>query len=278
MVSSKSNRIIATPSQYAKKHYLYVQEVGTLKSLSPHISRRDNLVSYLFFIVTKGSGTLYHKGQEYTLQTGDCIFLNCRDEYAHESSVEHPWELSWVHFYGNEMETYYKNYIDQNKEQLFHPDDISVFQDTLSAIHIAQSKQDSLTEISCHKYLTDLLFFLFTRQESDAKDVPFIQDKLCQVKNYLDESYGKNISLDELSSLFFISKFHLSREFKRIYGITIGNYLLNKRLSAAKKQLRFTDDPVDSISNSCGFADAGYFIKVFKKAEGMTPNQYRKKW
>ena len=115
MASSKSNRIIATPSQYAKEHYLYVQEVGTLQSLSPHISKRDNLSSFLFFIVTKGSGTLYYKGQEQTLQTGDCIFINCQEEYAHESSIEHPWELSWVHFYGQEMESFYKNYIDHNQ-------------------------------------------------------------------------------------------------------------------------------------------------------------------
>lgn len=278
MISSKSNRIIATPSQYARKHYLYVQEVGTLQSLSPHISKRNNLASYLFFIVTKGSGTLYYKNQEFTLQTGDCIFLNCKEEYAHESSVEHPWELSWVHFYGNEMESFYQNYIDQNREQLFHPDDISDFLNILSEIYTAQTRQDSYTEISCHKYLTDLLFTLFTRQEHLPKETQSITDKLIQVKNYLDESYGQNISLDHLSSLFFISKFHLSREFKRIYGITIGNYLLNKRLSAAKKQLRFTNDQIDTISNSCGFVDAGYFIKVFKKSEGMTPNQYRKKW
>lgn len=278
MASSKSNRIIATPSQYAKEHYLYVQEVGTLQSLSPHISKRDNLSSFLFFIVTKGSGTLYYKGLEQTLQTGDCIFINCQEEYAHESSIEHPWELSWVHFYGQEMESFYKNYIDHNREQLFHPKDLSSFLNTLSALYDAQTSQDSFTEITCHKYLTDLLFLLLTKPVQQDKETQPLNDKLNQIKNYLDEFYSQSISLEQLSSHFFISKFHLSREFKRIYGITIGNYLLTKRLSAAKTQLRFTNDQIDVISRACGFGDAGYFIKVFKKSEGMTPNQYRKKW
>lgn len=44
-----SDRILVTPSSYARNHYLYVQEVGTLKSLQPHISRREKLESYLFF-------------------------------------------------------------------------------------------------------------------------------------------------------------------------------------------------------------------------------------
>mgnify|MGYP001033109180 FL=1 len=51
MAKSTSNRIIATPSSYAKEHYLYIQEVGTLQSIEPHISRRQDLNSYLFFIV-----------------------------------------------------------------------------------------------------------------------------------------------------------------------------------------------------------------------------------
>ncbi|MBR1691827.1 MAG: helix-turn-helix domain-containing protein [Lachnospiraceae bacterium] len=278
MASSQSNRIIATPSAFARDHYLFVQEVGSLQSLSPHISRRDNLSSFLFFVVTSGSGTLHYRGEKRTLVAGDCIFLNCREPYAHESSLEHPWELSWVHFYGKQMDDFYKNYIDQNREQLFHPGEISEFLDILNAIYEAQSRQDSCTEISCHKYLTDLLFLLFTRQEMGTPGTDSTRGKLSQVRSYLDASYAKNISLDELSSLFFISKFHLSREFKRIYGVTVGSYLLQKRLSEAKNLLRFSQDAVDTISRRCGFSDAGYFIKVFKKSEGMTPHQYRRKW
>ena len=54
MAKSSSNRILNTPSSYAKQHYLYVQEVGTLQSIEPHISRRQNLDSYLFFIFLQG--------------------------------------------------------------------------------------------------------------------------------------------------------------------------------------------------------------------------------
>ena len=58
MAKSSSNRILATPSSYARKHYLYVQEVGTLQSLEPHVSKRQNLSSYLFLVVLDGEGTL----------------------------------------------------------------------------------------------------------------------------------------------------------------------------------------------------------------------------
>ena len=85
-------------------------------------------------------------------------------------------------------------------------------------------------------------------------------------------------ALEELSGLFFISKYHLSREYKKKYGITIGSDLTGRRISHAKSLLRFSDSSIEEIALLCGFADAGYFIKVFKKAENMTPLEYRRKW
>ena len=46
MSVSNSSRILATPTSFAKNNFLYVQEVGSLQSVSPHISRRDNLESF----------------------------------------------------------------------------------------------------------------------------------------------------------------------------------------------------------------------------------------
>ena len=88
----------------------------------------------------------------------------------------------------------------------------------------------------------------------------------------------EKITLEELSSRFFISKYHLSREYKKHYGITIGNDLTARRLSHAKSLLRFSDGSIEGIAAACGFSDAGYFIKVFRRSEGMTPLEYRRKW
>ena len=57
----KANRIIYTASGFAKKNLLYLQEIGESQARQPHISARKNLASYLFFIVTQGSGTLEYR-------------------------------------------------------------------------------------------------------------------------------------------------------------------------------------------------------------------------
>ena len=76
MAKSTSNRIISTPSSYAKEHYLYVQEVGTLQSLEPHVSKRQNLNSYLFFVVLDGTGTVSYEAKDYPISAGHCIWLD----------------------------------------------------------------------------------------------------------------------------------------------------------------------------------------------------------
>ncbi|MBQ7067294.1 MAG: AraC family transcriptional regulator [Lachnospiraceae bacterium] len=279
MSISKSARIIATPSAYARENYLFVQETGSLQSIEPHMSKRENLASFLFFVVVKGSGSLIYKKQTYPIHTGDCIFIDCLEEYAHISSKEDPWELSWVHFHGKDANVFYKNYIEQGNPFLFHPSDLSLFLDSLSFLYITQKEQTPYTELLCHKYITDLITHCFVENGQPKSGVnQSIYEKIRQVCEYIDTHFQEEITLDSLSQHFFISKYHLAREFKRITGSTPGSYLLGKRISNGKNLLRFTNASIEEISQSCGISDPGYFTKVFKKAENMTPKQYRKKW
>lgn len=279
MQSQISNRIIYTPSTYAKEHLLYVQETGTLQSLKPHISSRKQLDSLLFFIVTKGSGYLKLKGKEYHIETGDCIFINCIDEYSHESSKTDSWELSWVHFYGNEASELYKNYIEQKGSTIFHPVELTPFINALHNIYTELNEKNTCFEQKCHKYLTDIVTGCYSETISSPEQIPESHaEKIQAVKKYLDENFQKEIDLDYLSEIFFISKFHLSREFKKLTGTTIINYLNSKRINEAKQLLRFTNQSIGEIAISCGIDDMNYFTKVFCKYESITPSNYRKLW
>lgn len=84
--SVHSDRILYTPSSFAKNNLFYLQETGTLAAQKTYVNHRKDLSSYLFFIVLKGSGTLRYQNVEYTLHTGDCVFLDCRQDHFHQSS------------------------------------------------------------------------------------------------------------------------------------------------------------------------------------------------
>ena len=104
-----SQRIIYTPSPFARASLVHLQEVGTLQARSPHASTRQGLASYLFFMVESGSGTLEYEGQTRALRAGDCAFLDCRRPYRHYTGDD-LWTLRWVHFYGPNMGAIYKKY------------------------------------------------------------------------------------------------------------------------------------------------------------------------
>ncbi|HIY61367.1 MAG TPA: AraC family transcriptional regulator [Candidatus Eisenbergiella pullistercoris] len=278
MAKSVSDRVLATPSAHARARYLYVQEIGTLTSMEPHISSRENLSSYLFLTVRRGEGYLTYRGKRHFIKTGDCVYINCRNQYAHESTAEHPWTLMWVHFNGNGADDFYQTYQEQERGSIFHPPDPAPFTDSLTALYSLMHEKPSLMELYAHRYLTDLITLCFTGGRPEAGQEDSVSPKLLSVRQYLEEHYMEKITLEELSSRFFISKYHLSREYKKHYGITIGNDLTARRLSHAKSLLRFSDGSIEGIAAACGFSDAGYFIKVFRRSEGMTPLEYRRKW
>ena len=70
----------------------------------------------------------------------------------------------------------------------------------------------------------------------------------------------------------------MSRIFKDSYGFTVNKYILFKRITEAKRLLRFSAKNVDEIADSVGMNDANYFSRMFRKVEGMSPSEYRKRW
>lgn len=277
-ITSKGKRILSTPSRFAQQNYCYVQEVGSLISIEPHISRRQNLNSYLFMVVEKGSGTLFYEGKKNFIQAGDCVFLDCQKMYAHESSLDQPWTLHWVHFYGASGKKYYDYYQELGFSTIFKPKQTNRFLELITNIYHAQESKESFMELLCNQYLTELITLCFLANQDLTEGTHTTREKLLQIRSFIEEFSTTKITLESLATQFFISKFHLSREFHKAFGVTINHEIRAKRVSKAKSMLRFTGDSIEKIALDCGFSDATYFIKVFKKMEFMTPLEYRNKW
>ena len=104
------------------------------------------------------------------------------------------------------------------------------------------------------------------------------QGNLQKIKAFLDGNYTQKITLDLLSEQFYINKFYLSKIFVRECGVTINQYLVQLRITYAKQLLRFSDLPIEQIAAQCGIPDPNYFSRLFKKIEGVTPGEFRKRW
>ena len=278
-INTASERVIATPTRFALSNCLYVQEVGRLKSLKPHLSARENLNSYLFLIVLSGEGSVNYRGETHQMSFGNCALIDCRQKYYHISSREKPWELMWVHFNGYEAASFYEQFTRINPGGIFRSSNVYNYKRPLEEILRLNRKRDNMTELLSNKYITDIITQCCLDSQYDTEESDnTIRNRLTEIREYLNENYARKILLDELAEEFYVSKFHLSREFRNEYDITIGNYLLNLRIGRAKELLRFTQMPIEEIAAECGISDTSYFTKVFRKSEGMTALDYRHKW
>ena len=99
--------------------------------------------------------------------------------------------------------------------------------------------------------------------------------KIEVIKIYLTEHYSEDISLQVAADYVGLTKNYLSHLFTRHIGVPFTTFLNNIRINQAKKMLESSNYSVREIGNQVGYWDATYFIRVFKKINGCTPEEYR---
>lgn len=100
---------------------------------------------------------------------------------------------------------------------------------------------------------------------------------ILKVKERIDAEYlSNNFRIADIAEEMQITPNHISRIFRTEIGCSITEYMMRKRFSFAKKQLRETTLPIGQIAESCGFTDLNYFCRFFRKLEGVSPGTYRK--
>ena len=96
-----------------------------------------------------------------------------------------------------------------------------------------------------------------------------------QIKEYLDENYNKVVSLDQLSSHFHVSSYHIVHEMKREMGISPINYIIKRRIGEAQRLLLYSKMTIPQISEMVGYENISYFNRLFYKKAGYTPAKFR---
>ena len=97
-----------------------------------------------------------------------------------------------------------------------------------------------------------------------------------QVCAYIDAHYREEIHREELGELVFLNTDYLSRIFKKEKGISISNYIIQKRVEEAKKLLTQSTLPINTVSLYVGYSNFSYFTKMFKDNTGYAPLEYRR--
>lgn len=135
--------------------------------------------------------------------------------------------------------------------------------------HLVQRFQTFENELSC--LISQL------SQVKDKKDIGqnISNSNLLEMLVYINANFNRDISLSQVAERFNFNSSYLSQAFKKETGETSTRYLTALRINKAKEILNSSDDTIEMVANKVGYSDYFYFMKIFKKVTGKTPNQFR---
>ena len=114
------------------------------------------------------------------------------------------------------------------------------------------------------------------RAVSSLSAVGSPQKRLEKIRVYVSCNYARNITIDEIASYSGMNRTSFCAFFKRHVGKTFTQALNDYRIERACEMLSMGDANVSEVAILCGFKDAAYFIKTFKKTLGVTPAKWKK--
>lgn len=125
-------------------------------------------------------------------------------------------------------------------------------------------------QISCLKNLLSNILFSNAIELENTNIAENIRD-------YIEENINSDLTASIICKRFFISRNYLYKTFKESFNCTPVEYITDFRLKKSKKLLLETKEPVYSICERVGIHNYTYFCNLFKKRQGLTPIEYRKK-
>lgn len=96
------------------------------------------------------------------------------------------------------------------------------------------------------------------------------------IQTYIKKNYANDLSMDDLTNRFHVSRTYISRLLKKYTGQSFLEYLTDVRFEHVERLITDNKNKQYEIAKMVGYKDFGYYIKVFKKRYGITPNEYRK--
>lgn len=127
------------------------------------------------------------------------------------------------------------------------------------------------------KSMLSILLILFLRSCIASDHVMLSRNRknlvMDDIFRYIREHLTEDLSLETLEEHFYVSRYHLCREFKKLTGQTIHSYIVKSRLDLCKKHIE-AGKPIKEVYELGGFGGYNHFFRAFKKEYGMTPKEY----
>jgi AraC-like DNA-binding protein len=229
--------------------------------------------------------------QIYTLSPGDLILMNGMTLHCPNVDPRVPYIRSVVHFEPSVLKPFLDlpqaipflkpfQTVTNFRLSLQGPQRAEV-ERLLSDMHSHQLRGGQVAQNRMLLVFVDLLHSIYDlclQPLRDRADFPSDKERTVQrLVSYIEERFTEDLHMEQLQTDLHVSKFYLSRLFKEVTGVTIFDFVFQRRINQAK--ILFLLDPGLSVTEACfqtGFKHLPHFSRLFKRQVGITPEKYRK--
>lgn len=218
--------------------------------------------------VRSGSGTVILDGHSYTLGPGDSYLLPEGHGHEYFSDRNNPWEKIWVNFSGS---------FSLSLLRLWGLEGVCVFRSLdLSDLLLQLQERASGATPEATEQCTGILVQAFTRMAASLHAQPdTLPSQACILQAYIDRHITEPLRTEQLAACIGRSASQAQRLFRGEFGISLYQYVLDRKLSLACQLLRETGMSVREIAAYLSFEDEFYFSGLFRRKIGISPSKFR---
>ncbi len=237
------------------------------------MDRPEGIGEFVLLYCIGGKGEIAVNHRKKSIVPGNAVILPAGIPHFYCSDSELPWDIYWLHLGGN-LDPFHHMFLRQNGEIAvfelgYQPKLCQTFEQIFTLIGNDQKTTGLLERVEANELAKVILLqFLSGKDAADRE--------MMRIQQYLSEHIAEKITLDQLSSLFHLSKYHLIRRFRQETGYAPLEYLHRQRISAACSLLADSEESILSISQRLGYTTPYYFSEQFKQFTGYSPSFFRK--
>ena len=231
---------------------------------------------YLIHHIISGKGQLKSNHHFYSLQAGDSFLIYPGTEIIYTADAGDPWEYAWVGFNGYDAPVILQatDFSPECPVIVHTPYGEEITRQLLHIYDARGNDFESAVEMTGRLY-TALALYL-----KGAKHIPVQNNYHTYVQKameYIAAHYSYPITVKDVADYVGLSRSHLFRSFEIVLSLSPKEYLTQFRIKEACYLLSQSNLSITAVANSVGFVSSLYFSKAFKKAQGISPKEYKQK-
>ena len=256
---------------------LYITDIGHYPMAEHHHRvRQEAIDQYVLIYCVDGSGWYVLKGQRYEVKRNQYFILPAGTPHEYGATEGERWTIYWVHFRGEHASVYAEGAQKPQEVKAAMNSNISnrnnIFEEILSTLHFGDGIEDLRYASSLlHYYLASLRYLRQYRSTVRYDGV------VNAAIHYMKENVERHLTLQDVLDYVGYSSTRFSALFKKETGYSPLAYFNRLKIEYACQMLKTTDMHINQICYKVGIEDSLYFSRMFSKAMGMSPSEYRER-